>query len=240
VLKKICVGVAFMTVACAAPRASQTAADAPRPPFDATRLRRGHFAYSTELSGVDAGTSNITVEQTNARSFRFHNEVTGAFRQTWEAIATPELEPLAATLGLGANDDHGRTMRLLYGEAHVHGTATHGPVQTEVSASLPRDVVDQRIDWAAIMSLPLDVPGLARFEVYDPWTGVSPVSATIGERENVSVPAGTFTAIRVIYRIEKGERTERYTIWVADPPPRFLVREDFPDGSTTKLVAAGK
>lgn len=72
---------------------------------------------------------------------------------------------------------------------------------------------------------------------FDPWTGISPVSASIGEPEQVRVPAGTFAVLRVVYRIEKKARgLEQYEIWVTQSVPRFLVREDFPNGARSELV----
>jgi hypothetical protein len=211
-----------------------------RPAFDAARLRTGRFVYRTTLDGTDAGTATISVTRIDARTYRFANEVQGKFRQTWESTATSALEPLTATLGLGPSDDKARTMRLSYEGRSVRGTATKladDPRTGEVSADVPSDVVDQRVDWAAVMSAPLAPGGALAFTVFDPWTGLSPLSAWIGEPEQVRVPAGTFSVLRVVYRIEKKERgLEQYEVWVTQSEPRFLVREDFPNGARTELV----
>jgi Protein of unknown function (DUF3108) len=229
-----------LLVACA-PTASSPKSEL-RPPFDAGRLRQGRFVYQTTLAGQDAGTSTISVARLDAQTYRLHNEVTGNFRQTWETTASPAMQPLAATLGLGADDDKGRTMRLSYDGRVVTGSATRivpsdGPRTDHVSAQLPPDIVDQRVDWAALMALPLEGPGAVKFAVYDPWTGISPVVARFGRTEPVTVPAGTFSVLRVVYRIEKAARgVEQYELWVSETVPRFLVREDFPNGATTQLV----
>jgi hypothetical protein len=94
-----------------------------RPPFDANRMRTGHFLYRTVHLGKDAGTSNISVIRLDERSYRFGNEVTGAFRQTWESTATSSFEPLSASLGLGERDESSSSMKLTYGGQAVTGTA---------------------------------------------------------------------------------------------------------------------
>jgi hypothetical protein len=223
-------------VACA--RTPAAPSGGARPPFEAARLKTGRFFYRTTDHGEDAGSSNISIARVDASTYRFANEVLGKFRQSWEARTTPALEPLSATLGLGANDDKGRTMRLAYAGQSVKGTATKGARTDEVSAELPADVVDQRIDWAALMSAPLTPGGAIAFTVYDPWSGVSRVDAHVLGQEQQSVPAGTFDTLRVVYRIAKRDRgDETYEIWVNRTEPRFLVREDFPNGATTELVS---
>ena len=144
----------------------------------------------------------------DAESYRFANEVTGQFRQSWESIASARLEPRSATLGLGASDNKARTMRLVYKGHSVRGMTTKtdskpGVQTADVSARLPRDIVDQRIDWAALMSAAWQPGGTIRFSVYDPWTGTSPVTARIVGNEEVRVPAGAFAALHIVYRIEK-------------------------------------
>jgi hypothetical protein len=162
-------------------------------------MRTGHFLYRTVHRGKDAGTSNISVVRLDERTYRFRNEVTGAFRQTWESTATSSFEPLSATLGLGENDE-------------------------------------KSIDWAAMVSSPLTPGQEIFFSVYDPWTGVSPVSGRISDAEQVRVPAGEFDAYRVTYRIEKSRGVEQYEIWVSVESPHFMVREAFPNGSVTELT----
>lgn len=233
-------GALALLVACAP--AVSSPKNEPRPPFDAGRLREGRFVYQTTLAGKDAGTSTISVTSLDAHTYRLRNEVTGDFRQTWETTASTAMQPLAATLGLGADDNKARTMRLSYDAHAVTGSATRidpeGGSRTDpVSAELPPDIVDQRVDWAALMALPLDGQGPVSFTVYDPWTGISPVVARFGKSDPATVPAGTFPVLHVVYRIEKaGRRVEQYELWVTESVPRFLVREDFPDGATTQLV----
>jgi hypothetical protein len=132
-------------------------------------------------------------------------------------------------------------MKLTYDGQAVTGTATKiDPVEgrrtNAVAAHICFDTVDQRIDWAAMVSSPLKPGQQISFSVYDPWTGVSPVSARISDAEQVRVPAGDFDAYRVIYRIEKSRHVEQYEVWVSTESPHFMVREAFPNGAVTELT----
>lgn len=204
-------------------------------------MRPGHFTFRTILRGKEVGSSHISIVRIDAGTYRFRNEVTGQFRQTWEAVATRLFEPRTVTLGLGQGDDRSRSMSLIYEGRRVSGTATKvdpvaGKQTSSVSASVPEDVVDQRIDWAAVMATSMNPGQTITFSVYDPWIGVSRVTGHLGEAASVTVPAGTFETRRVVYLIEKSSGAERFEVWVSKATPRFMVREDFPNGATTELV----
>jgi len=232
---------ALITVAaCGGVRADATHPETRRS-FDASRLRTGRFSYHTTLEGKDAGNSTISIDRTDEATYRFRNEVTGMFRQTWESTATRAFQPLSASLGLGANDNKSVSMRLVYEGQAVHGTATKadpvlGPQTNTVSARIPEDTVDQRIDWAVMVASETPSGQPFHFSVYDPWIGVSRVSAHAGAAEQVRVPAGAFDAHRMTYRIEKSSGTVQYVVWVSEQAPCFLVREDFPNGAITELT----
>jgi hypothetical protein len=85
---------------------------------------------------------------------------------------------------------------------------------------------------------------------YDVWTGEARyrVELAVGNREEISVPAGRFSALRVVptvWRIdtqaEPDTRLRQATIWVADDPGRTLLRirgEVFIGAVTLDLVKA--
>jgi hypothetical protein len=87
------------------------------------------------------------------------------------------------------------------------------------------------------MSSGLKVGGKFSFAVFDPVTGVSQVTGEIAEEEKITVPAGTYDTIRIIYRIEKSKGTERYEVLATKALPRMMVREDFPNGTSSELVS---
>ena len=54
--------------------------------------------------------------------------------------------------------------------------------------------------------------------------------------ETVNVPAGTFPAIRIAYRIEKPEHNETYQVLTNAQGARILLKGEFPDGAIIELV----
>jgi hypothetical protein len=231
-----------LVVAACAGGARRAGHEDARPPFDAERVRLGRFHYENTMDGKSAEGSTITVARVAPDSFRFRNEVVGAFRQTWQCESNRALEPAQVTLGFGERDDRGRRMRLAYGGSQVSGTATRigkdGAEVTEaVSAAVPADIVDQRVDWAALMSAPLAAGQRLSFTVYDPWSGLSRVDARVESGGQTRVPAGSFETFLVVYRIDDRVRgAHEFRAWVSEATPRFLVRELFPNGSVTELA----
>jgi hypothetical protein len=113
-----------------------------------------------------------------------------------------------------------------------------GQQKSAVKSDLLPDTVDQRIDWAAVISQVILVPGHSfAFHVFDPGTGLSHVNTRIAGRELVRVPAGTFQAIRIIYRIEKSSGSEIYQVLTNVAGPRMLLKEEFPNGAISELVS---
>jgi len=72
--------------------------------------------------------------------------------------------------------------------------------------------------------------------VFDPGAGNSRVTGRIVGPETVHVPAGTFAAMRIVYRIEKARGTEVYQILTNRDGPRMALKEEFPNGTVSELV----
>ena len=216
-----------------------------RPDFDARRLATGIFRYRTLVDGREAGKSKIRIRRADSGEFVFTNEVTGAFRQSWEAVATRDLVPRSARLTTGAGPESRVVFELAYGNGRVTGFATSAKAEggferRAVDDPVAADTVDQRIDWAAVMALPEYPPGSEiAFRVYDPGTGHSRATARVIGPEKTSVLAGTFDTVRVVYRIEKNRGAETYEVWIRAAVPRFLVKERFPNGAVTVLGDGG-
>jgi hypothetical protein len=217
-----------------------------RPDFDAARLQQGSFRYRTVVNGKDAGQSQIDVRaQTGGRVFLFSNLITGAFSQRWDSTASRRFEPVSASLVFGEGADTRPMFELTYRNGRVTGSALmrrlEPPARKAVDDPVSADTVDQRIDWAAVMSVPSLAAGQSfAFRVYDPETGNSHVSVEVGETAMTTVPAGTFETARVAYRIDKNRGAETYVALVKIAIPRFLVHETFPNSSTTELVAVSR
>ena len=102
--------------------------------------------------------------------------------------------------------------------------------KVEVDVKVLPDTVDQRIDWAAAMSQDL-VPG-HEFAVlsFDPATQISHVTGRVVGPETVTVPAGTFAAIRSIdYTMEKPDHKETYKVLTNATGARILVKGGVPE-----------
>jgi len=240
------IAVAICLYAAMASRSADLGAQTARPDFDATRLQTGTFRYRTIVDGHDAGSSQIEVRAIGSSGqYRYSNLITGAFSQQWESIATARFEPVSATLVFGSGADITPMFELAYRNGRVTGFALmrqqSPPARRAVDDEVSADTVDQRIDWAAVMSLREYVADReAAFRVYDPESGHSHVSVSIGPTESTTVPAGTFETVRVTYRIDKNRGPETYVARVKRAIPRLLVQESFPNGSSTELVAIGQ
>lgn len=210
--------------------------------LNARRLKTGRFLLRELLNGKEVGNGELSIrELPNSGNFVYTNGETGQFAQQWEAIATPAFVPVSAKLAFGEGDKMRPAFELKYQDGRVTGFALqkHGseaPSKVTVNAEVPPDTVDQRIDWAAVMSQDL-VPGREfEFHVFDPGTGITHVRGRVTGPETVHVPAGTFAAMRVVYRMEKSSGTEVFQLLTQREGPRMLLKEEFPDGSVSELV----
>ena len=220
----------FLVLSCAITIAGEASRS---PGFDAARLRTGSFRYRTLVDGKESGQSRIQIRRSSESRVTFSNSVDGSFAQSWEAIANPDMSPVSAKLVFGEGADAKPAFELSYQGGRVSGFAKSRAVDDAVVAG----TVDQRIDWAAVMSLQHYRKGDEYvFHVYDPGTGNSRVNVKIAGPEIVEVPAGKFETLRVVYRIEKNKGTEEYHVFIRHALPRFLVKEEFPNGAVTELV----
>jgi hypothetical protein len=192
--------------------------------FDAARLRTGVFRYRTTFRGKPAGDSLIQISKQPNGHYVFSNQVSGEFKQSWEAVSLPDFTPISARLDFDVRPG----FELHYNNGRVTGFVTR--TQRKVDDSILPGTVDQRIDWAAVMSL--ERPSKA-FHVYDPGTGNSRVTVTIG---NAELTTGAYKTVEVTYHILKNNGTEEYRIRMTKDLPRMMVREDFPNGAVTELI----
>lgn len=206
---------------------------------DASLLRTGRFVYGTLMNGKDAGGSEISIRQV-AENFVFTNQVTGEFKQQWEAVATRMFLPISAKLAFGEGERLSPAFELHYHDGRVTGFRLEKPhaadsARLNVDAAVLPGTVDQRIDWAAAISETLVVGREFGFHVYDPGTGLSEVTGRVVGLETVRVPAGVFEGARILYRIEKTKGTEEYQVLTNWSGPRMLLKEEFPNGAVTEL-----
>jgi hypothetical protein len=194
---------------------------------NAEQLKTGRFVYRTLISGKDAGTNEISISKLGPDRFMFTNHVSGAFAQQWEAVATAMFVAVSAKLAFGEGDKLRPQFEVNYREGRAIGwrmkKSTSNKIDVDVKVS--PDTVDQRIDWAAAVSQKL-IPGHEfSFSVFDPATQISHVTGRVVGPETVSVPAGTFPAIRIAYSIEKPGGTETYQVLTNATGARILLKE---------------
>jgi len=213
---------------------------------DASRLKTGVFFYQDLDRGQDAGKGKVTIRKLpGSDNYSFSAEIKGKFSQSWESIAMVDLQPVSAKLSFGEGKDARPAFDLKYHAGKVTGLvhprdAVSSPASRAIEASLPAGTLDQRIDWAAVLALDLETGKTFVFNVYDPSTGVSRVTAEVGPVENVRVPAGSFEAYRIAYHVEKAGKVETYQVLASRGPHHMLVREEFPNGLVTELTEIGE
>jgi hypothetical protein len=101
-----------------------TSADSDRPDLNASRLRTGSLRYRTLVGGKDEGQSLIQIRKSSG-NYVFSNLITGAFSQSWEAVASQEFKPVSAKLLRGEGNDARPAFELAYSDedARAHVTS---------------------------------------------------------------------------------------------------------------------
>src|ERR1700680_3481852 len=157
--------------------------------FDANRLRTGTFVYQNLQGEKGIGKSEISIrKRPGASTFDFSNVVTGEFSQRWIAISNQNLQPASAKLSSG----QGRgspVFDLKYSSGRVMGFSVRKGSKRLVDDKIPLEVVDQRVDWAAVTASDLKPGRKFEFEVFDPNIGVSHVIVRVAAAASVKVPA---------------------------------------------------
>jgi hypothetical protein len=224
--------------------AGESAADSgsARTQIDARRLQTGEFIYRDSAKDKVLGESSISIRLgENDSNYRFSAETRGYADQRWESVASPTLAPVSAQLSFGKGSDRPTAFQLSYSTDKVTGfsvarRSTEPGARVAVNASIDTNTVDQRIDWAAVMAFDFHKGSRFSFNVYDPATGSSEVRARVSPRRRIEVPAGSFHVLAITYWVKKSTGAERYIVYATTSLPRFMVREDFPDGTSSELV----
>ncbi len=210
--------------------------------LDARRLQTGEFIYRDYSKGKVLGKSSISIRVDEQDSnYRFSARTIGYADQHWESVASPTLSPVSARLTVGKGPDQPTAFDLHYAKGKVTGLAinrhsSEPGTQLPVNASIDSNTVDQRIDWATVMAFDLRKGCRFSFSVYDAATGSSEVHVRVSPRRRIDVPAGTFPVLALTYWVKKSTGAERYIVYATESLPRFMVREDFPDGTISELV----
>lgn len=204
-------------------------------PFDATQLREGRFTYQISSEGQPLGKAVIEIRRQPSGDFRISLDSVD-IDQHWSSQLTRGFVPLAA--GLHMPDDVAPyRMDIRYSDNEVTGTEMRGGSVHPVSAVLQGQVIDQRVDWAAMMAAEFPVDGKIEFLVYDPATGSSPLSGTRTASAPITGVLGTSEITRLDYTIRKQVHPESYSVFATRESPRVMVREEMPNQLLAELIA---
>jgi hypothetical protein len=244
VLAVFCVSISWVTFA-----------QNPSPDFgsNATRLKTGLFIYQDRNhdDGSVVGHSRILIKRLgNENNYEFSNLATfasafqGFHSQRWTSVASMQFQPQSAVLAFLNGNEVSPVFDITYRAGRATGfvvarSSNEAAKKSYVDDPIPADTVDQRIDWATVIANDLEVGRHFEFNVYDPKSGVSHVQADVGTLSNVHVPAGDFAAYAIDYRIHKANGIEHFRVFASKESPRFMVREEFPNGVVTDLVKIG-
>lgn len=242
-IRSLCVAAAVSLLAAPARAANQDSdLKSLHAQIDARRLQTGEFTYQDSAQGKVLGESLISIRQSAGDSnYHFSAQSLGYFDQHWESVASATLTPISAQLTFGKGPDQPKAFELNYSNDKVTGFTHHRHsaepnTQIPVNASIDPNTVDQRIDWATVMAFDLHKGSRYEFKVYDPNIGSSEVHVRVSPRRRIHVPAGSFNVFVITYRVKKSSGAERYVVYATGGLPRFMVREDFPDGTISELL----
>jgi hypothetical protein len=195
-----------------------------RPAFDASLLKEGRFVYHTTREGKSLGEMVIEVRRAGD-AYRITMNAP-QIAQSWQASVRRSFEPLSAQLKMQARGMP-YSMTLTYDGTAIKGEERKGEIVTPVSGNASGVVIDQRVDWASMMALKASAGGAITVSVFDPSTGFSALLGKVSE-------AGA--ELRIDYSICKREHLENYTVYATRATPRYMLREDMPNGLVTRLV----
>jgi hypothetical protein len=228
---------------CALAASGATRADQPpcppigdadtHPAFDAARLKEGRFIYRTTLKGESLGETAIEIRRAG-EAFVISMSAPD-IKQSWKAEVRKSFAPVSASLAMnGKNGPY--EMNLRYAGSKVTGEEREGGVTRPVNAVVKGVVIDQRVDWASMMAATAAAQGSLAVHVFDPSTGSSDMLGHIGDAQPLSGAWGDATALRLDYTICKREHLEAYTVYATRDVPRYMLREDMPNGLVSELI----
>lgn len=203
------------------------------PTFDATLLKEGRFIYHTTLKGESLGETAIEVRRDGARFVISMNAPMVA--QAWKATVEQSFAPLSASLKMKGRKG-AYAMELDYTGAKITGEEREGGGTRRVSALAEGVVIDQRVDWAAVMASSAPEGSSIALRVFDPSTGSSEMVGKIGGSQSMRGAWGNLEAIRLDYTICKRKHVEAYTVYATRETPRYMLREDMPNGLVSELI----
>lgn len=203
-----------------------------QPSFDASLLKEGRFIYRTTLGGEFLGETALEIRR-KGDTWRITMSAP-KIEQSWEAEVRRSFAPLSAHLKMKTR--HGPyEMSLTYSGREVKGEERKADTVKPVSAALNGVVLDQRVDWAAVMALQAPAGSLVEMSVFDP-AGLSRMLGEVGGARPLTGPFGEVQSVSLGYRICKPDHVESYLVHATRDLPRYMLREDMPNGLVSELT----
>lgn len=212
---------------------NSAAADQSAPKFDATRLRTGTFIYQGSVDGKPGNMSTSTISALPDGHYRFTADIP-AFDQSWSTVATRGMSPVETILKMRTQEGRHYVMTLKYAGLHVSGEANTAASEdgrvpaahARVSGEITANTVDQRIDWATVMTTDYKPGQSFDFQVYDAKTGISRVTCSVSDFGVMTTALGPVHAIKLSYIVYKASGDELYMVYTSRDFPRTMLRED--------------
>jgi hypothetical protein len=193
------------------------------PSFDAALLKEGRFTYRTTLKGEPLGETILEIRHVGAHFVISMSAPEIA--QSWKATVERSFAPLSASLAMrGKNGAY--VMELRYAGTKITGEEREGLVTRPVNAQAEGVLIDQRVDWASMMASNAPAGKTITMRVFDPSTGLSEMIGHIGGSEQ----------LRLDYTICKRAHLEEYTVFATRETPRYMLRENMPNGLVSELI----
>jgi hypothetical protein len=203
------------------------------PTFDASRLKEGRFTYRTTLKGESLGETVIEIRRADAQFLISMNAA--EIEQSWKAEVERSFAPVSASLSMrGKKGPY--VMTLQYAGMNITGEEHESGVTRTVNVTAKGAVIDQRVDWASMMAATAPAGRSIAMRVFDPSTGLSDMLGKIGGLQPMTGAGGEVLALRLDYTICKRGHVEEYTVYASHETPRFMLREDMPNGLVSELI----
>jgi Protein of unknown function (DUF3108) len=223
------------SVAAAAPWESTLTASSP-PAFPNPRPQQARYGFG--WSGFPCGTAETRLKKTSDRlQLDVSARTTGLVRALWKFDATHTSIVEAATLHPVSvrQIEHDRGQRIVtelsFNAGGVTSKVVETPGETKVRRYDFRNVFDVQSAMLYLRSQSLQERNVQRIVVY---SATAPYLATVTVlgRERVTVPAGTYNAIKFdlqLNRIKDNQllphrKFRRAIAWMSDDPDRLLVK----------------
>lgn len=221
---------ALLLSACGTPEVQPLLFDPP--PWDDNEVS---IYAITDVNGEYAGTARYDITQ-EGEGWTVRREIVahGDTELVTVTTSSPTLRPATADL-VRTNARGTESVKTTYSGSQVDmELTTVQDVTTYQREQIPSDARDQRTVLMMVRLLPLEAQYAVRFNSYLPVADLlDRVTLTVRGRDEVTVPAGTFSAWRV--RLDTGD--SEVDAWIGVEPPHPLVKyTDSRSGGTFELM----